>query len=573
MSGDAMNALAQAKRIWANLMALGPKRLAALALVGALVFAFTGLAGWWLSRPTHETLYSGLDRDDVVSIGSALQEAGVAFDVAADGTAVLTPVGQTAQARMILAQKGLPHSGNVGDELYDKLGSLGLTSFMQEVTRVRALEGELARTIQMMRGIKAARVHVVLGDEGSFRRERQPPSASVIIRGEGLDAHATGLAIRKLVAAAVPGMKPEEVTVLDVDGQLLAAGSDSMENAPDNLLALQNSVSHDIRDSITRTLSPYLNPRNFQVSVAARLNADKTQTSETVYDPEKSAQRSVRVTKEKLNSQNSAGAQPAGVQANLPKPQTGGGDTKNSQDSTDKKEELTNFEVSSRSVTVTSQGFTVKGLSVALLINRAALAATLGDKPDQSAIDKAVKDIEALASEAAGLDKARGDTIKIAVVEFADASKDMEPVSGPSILEILERQLGTILSALAVLAVGAMMVLFGVKPLVGALLAAPAEGAATAAAAAEGSAAALEGPGFEMRNAFGDDAPDMNALGGMGGEDNLLLHSSDSRDEFLDALRDRRNNGVKQKLQKLVDFDEEQAARVLKEWIKQGAGA
>ena len=104
---------------------------------------------------------------------------------------MLTPVAVTAQARMILAQKGLPHSGNVGDELYDKLGSLGLTSFMQEVTRVRALEGELARSIQMIRGVKAARVHVVLGDEGSFRRERQPPSASVIIRGEGLDAHAT----------------------------------------------------------------------------------------------------------------------------------------------------------------------------------------------------------------------------------------------------------------------------------------------------------------------------------------------------------------------------------------------
>src|SRR6201996_487138 len=253
-----MNALAQAKRIWANMMALGAKRLTALSLIGVLVFALTGFSGWWLSRPTQETLYSGLDRDDVVGIGAALQEAGIAFDVSSDGTSVLTPVGQPAQARMILAQKGLPHSGNVGDELYDKLGSLGLTSFMEEVTRVRALEGELARTIQMMRGVKAARVHVVLGDEGSFRRERQPPSASVIIRGDGLDAHATGQAIRKLVAAAVPGMKPEEVTVLDVDGQLLASGSDSLENAPDNLLSLQLSVSREIRDSITRTLAPYL---------------------------------------------------------------------------------------------------------------------------------------------------------------------------------------------------------------------------------------------------------------------------------------------------------------------------
>jgi flagellar M-ring protein FliF len=563
-----MDALAQAKRIGANLMALGTRRLAALALVGGLVFALTGFAGWWLSRPSQEILYSGLDREDVAGIGAALQEAGVAFDVSADGTSVLTPVGQTSQARMILAQKGLPHSGNVGDELYDKLGSLGLTSFMQEVTRVRALEGELARTIQMMRGVKAARVHVVLADEGSFRRERQPPSASVIIRGDGIDGHTTGQAIRRLVASAVPGMKPDAVTVLDVDGQLLATGSESLENAPDNLLALQMSVSRELRDSIIRTLSPYLNQKNFRVSVAARLNADKTQTNETTYDPDKRVERSVRVTKEKQNSQNNAGAQAASVQSNLPKPTAQSGDTRQSNDATDKKEELTNYEVSSKQTTVTSQGFTVKGLSVALLVNRASLAASLGDKADQGAIDKAVKDIEGLASQAAGLEAARGDTIKVAVVDFADATKDMEPVASPSFVALIERQLGTILSALAVLAVGVLLILFGVRPLTTALLAASTQ--AAGASGAEGEPAALEGPAFEIRNAFGDGSPDMGALG-MGG--NLLLHSGDERDPFLDALRERRDNGARQKLQKLVDFDEETAARILKQWIKQGAGA
>ena len=143
--------------------------------------------GYYLSRPTTEVLYSGLAREDVAGIGSALREVGIPFDVSSDGTSVLVPVGQTALARMTLAEKGLPHSGSVGNELYDKLGSLGLTSFMQEVTRVRAMEGELARTIQMMRGVKAARVHIVMGDEGSFRRARQLPSASVVIRTESSD--------------------------------------------------------------------------------------------------------------------------------------------------------------------------------------------------------------------------------------------------------------------------------------------------------------------------------------------------------------------------------------------------
>ena len=187
-----MNALAQAKRLLANLMASGAKRLAALGLIGLSVFALTGFAGYYLSRPTMETLYAGLDRDDVIGIGSALRDAGIPFDVTSDGATVLVAVGQTAQARMTLAEKGLPHSGSVGNELYDKLGSLGLTSFMQEVTRVRAIEGELARTIQMMRGVKAARVHIVMGDEGSFRRERQPPSASVIVRTDSGDDRMVG---------------------------------------------------------------------------------------------------------------------------------------------------------------------------------------------------------------------------------------------------------------------------------------------------------------------------------------------------------------------------------------------
>ena len=318
----ATNLLGQIERLWANLQGLGARRLTALALIGVAIFAMTGLAGYYLSRPTMETLYSGLDRDDIAAIGAALREAGVPFDVNAESTVVLTPAGQAAAARMILAEKGLPRGGAVGNELFDKLGSLGLTSFMQDVTRLRALEGELARTIQMMRTVKAARVHIVLADEGSFRRERQPSSASVVIRTDGGDDRATGQAIRHLVASGVPGMKIDDVTVLNVDGRLLASGAESIEKSPDNLLALETEVAQGIRESVARTLAPYLSSRNFQISVAARLNADKTQTNETIYNPDQRVERSVRVTKEQQSSQNAAGEQAAGVEANLPKPKS-----------------------------------------------------------------------------------------------------------------------------------------------------------------------------------------------------------------------------------------------------------
>ena len=172
--------------------------------IGLAVFALVGASGYYLSRPANELLYSGLDKQDVSRIGAALKDAGLSFDVSADGATVYVAYGDTAQARMLLAEQGLPRSGGTGYELFDKLGSLGLTSFMQEITRVRALEGELARTIQTMRGVKAARVHLVMPDEGSFRRAKQPPSASVVLRTEGADNALIAQAVRHLVAAALP---------------------------------------------------------------------------------------------------------------------------------------------------------------------------------------------------------------------------------------------------------------------------------------------------------------------------------------------------------------------------------
>jgi flagellar M-ring protein FliF len=540
------NLLSHVERLWTNLQGLGVRRLVALAVIGLSVFAVTGLAGYYLSRPAMETLYSGLDRDDVAAIGSALREAGVAFDVNAEATSVLVSAGQASTARMILAEKGLPRGGAVGNELFDKLGSLGLTSFMQDVTRLRALEGELARTIQMMRSVKAARVHIVLADEGSFRRERQPSSASVVIRTDGGDDRMTGEAIRHLVASAVPGMKIDDVTVLNVDGRLLASGSDSVDKSPDNLLALEREMSQEIREGVSRTLIPYLSARNFQISVAARLNADKTQTNETIYNPDQRVERSVRVTKEQQSSQNAAGSQPAGVEANLPKQNGAGTEQKQSNDQTQKREELTNYEVSSRSIQTTSAGFVIQNLSVAVLVNRAALTASLGDKPSPEAVAAQVKEIEQLVASAAGLDKQRGDVVKISVVDFVDSSRDMEPAPGPSLVEIVARQTGSFVNAGAIVLVAAMLLWFGLRPGLKMLLAAPPVPAEVA-----------------LAEPMALVAPDMGQ--------NLLVESEAGRDEFLEALLARRDNGPERKLLKLVEFDENQAATILKQWIRQGA--
>ncbi len=255
------------ERLWISIVGLGARRLIALAFIGVAVMVVLGVGTYYLSRPQQEVLYTGLTRDDVARIGSALKDAGIDFDVNADGQTVTVNYGDTARARMLLAEKGLPESANSGYDLFDKVGSFGLTSFMQNVTKTRALEGELARTIQGMDGIRSARVHLVLPDSSSLRSQQQAASASVVIRTDMPTDTGPAQAIRHLVAAAVPGLKVDNVTVLNTEGQLLASGDDIESASAGKMAIVEQTVNREIEDKVRRTLTPYLGLGNFQVSV------------------------------------------------------------------------------------------------------------------------------------------------------------------------------------------------------------------------------------------------------------------------------------------------------------------
>ena len=537
-----MNVQEQLQTLVTSLAKLGWRRLTALGLIGVTVFAIVGVSGYYLSRPSQEVLYAGLDRQDVSGIGAALTEAAIPFDVSSDGTTIMVRYAQTAQARMLLAEKGLPHSTNSGYELYDKLGSLGLTSFMQDVTRVRALEGELARTIQTMNGVRAARVHLVMPDEGSFRRARQPPSASVMIRTDTVSDARMGQAIRHLVAAALPGMTVDQVTVLNTDGSLLSSGGDLDDLAAGKMLTLEKTVSKDIQDSVRKELAPYLGLHNFQISVAAKLNTDNRQTAETTYDPDSRVERSTRVVKENNTVQNNSSQAPTSVATALPQETKSSGDSKVSNTDNSKREELTNYEVSSKTVTTTSGGYTIDHMSIAILVNKATLAATT-----PVALSAKLADIESLVTSASGLRKDRGDTIKVLAEDFADAGHDLEPVPSASIVDMLMHQSGTAINALAAVVVAVLLIMFGLRPLTRALIPGEPEMAALAAApvvpaleAPAGMAAADGGPVIDMRQ-----------------EPNLI-----------EDVTNRPRRSPQRRLEQMVEFDETQAATILKQWVR-----
>jgi flagellar M-ring protein FliF len=543
-----MYAMDQLARLWASLLSLGPRRLTALGLIGLSVFAVTGLGGYYLSRPNFEILYAGLDRQDVNAIGAALREADIRFDVNAEGNTVLVRYGQTSQARMLLAERGLPHGANAGNELYDKLGSLGLTSFMQGVTRVRALEGELARTIQTMRGVKAARVHIAMPDEGSFRRARQAPSASVVVRTESSDDAVAAKAIRHLVASAVPGMTIDEVTVLNSDGNLLASGDDLNDVAPGRMLSLEKTVSSEIQDNIRKTLTPYLGLKNFQISVAARLNTDSKQTNETIYNPESRVERSVRVVKQNQTSQNSSAQTPTTVTQNVPQAKGAAEDGKQSNEENQKREETTNYELSSKTITTVSGGYSLENLSIAVLINRASLTASLGDKATPDAVDKQLLELEKLISTAAGVRKDRGDSIKLTAVDFIDPGHDLEPVSGPGIVEILAHQTGTAVSALAIVGVALLLMWFGLRPMMKVLL--------------------------EQPETMQTISPELLATENFGGgasnrSDDMNELTSGPDAGMIEDYGNRQKNPSQKRLEEMVDLDEGHAASILKQWMRE----
>ena len=152
-----MNLLNQLVQVFKNFASLGQARLITLIGVGVASMAIILFAAMYVNKPTYETLYVGLETNDLNQISIALSESGVDFEVGTDGKSLRVPAGSTSKARLLLAERGLPNSANAGYELFDNVGSLGLTSFMQEVTRVRALEGEIGRTIQTINGINAAR--------------------------------------------------------------------------------------------------------------------------------------------------------------------------------------------------------------------------------------------------------------------------------------------------------------------------------------------------------------------------------------------------------------------------------
>lgn len=542
-----------------SLKALGGAKLGALAAVFVLVAGFIFSASYFATRSSYETLYVGLTQQDISRMGVVLSEAGIPFESSIDGTKLLVPLGQAAEARARLAEKGLPGSATAGYELFDKLGALGLTTFMQQVTKVRALEGELSRTIQNLRGIKAARVHIVLPETGTFRYTKQLPAASVVIKTEMQGDASSALAIRHLVASSIPEMLATQVSVISTDGTVLAAGSDGASELPSKSVELERTLARQTQDNIRRTLVPYLGLDNFEVSANVRVNVDKRQTSETNFDPDKRVERSVRVVKENQTAQEASNRTAVTTEQNVPREAGGTSDNDQNKRAQDRKEETTNYEIGTKSTSVTSEGYRIENLSIAVVVNKKKIAEALGKEPTEEELSKEIAELERLSRSAAGIDEQRGDKFTISAVNFTPASGLMEADAGASVASLAFGLAGTLVKSLTILGVCAMIIWAGFKPLTRALLTSPSASENVLALESTGGTAfkpteSLEMP--EMSSAFSNS---FDNPFGAAEIDNMGME---------EGFRSRSLPDPKKRLEEIFLADEDRSTAVIRDWVR-----
>jgi flagellar M-ring protein FliF len=481
---------------------LGPARLAAMAAVTLTLIGFFAFVILRVSRPDMGVLYADLSMQDSSAVIRDLDARGIRYETRGDaGQTVLAPRGDLARLRMDLAGKGLPSQAGVGYEIFDKGDAFSSTNFVQNVNHLRALEGELARSIRAIGRVQAARVHLVMPERRLFERDREMPSAAIVLKLMGdLDAGQVR-AIRHLAASSVEGLKPERVSIVDERGRLLADGARGADNeAGAGLDEKQSGMERRLRAQIEEIVAGIVGQGRARVQVAAELASNRIESRSETFDPESRVVRSSQTRNETALTGGAEGAVSVGNELPGANQQEKAPTQK---DSTNKTEETTNYEISRVTKTEIVEGGRIKRLSVAVLVDGAYLPGPDGKLAYQARPAAEIERIAALVRTAVGFDKARGDQVEVVNLRFAEAPAVPE-FSEPSLIQSLlvpSKEDILRMVELAVLSLLTIIVLMAVvRPLLRKVLSPePMPAALLAGAGAAAALAGIEGAGSDMQ--------------------------------------------------------------------------
>jgi len=392
--------------------AVGAARFGVMAGVAAVLTAFFLYIAGALTEAPKTILFSGLESRDAAAVTTKLDSMAVKYDVK-DGGTILVPADQVTKLRMALAQENLPAAG-VGYEIFDKSDTFGTTAFVQNINHLRALEGELSRSIQTIEGVESARVHLVIPERQVFAQQEQPPTASVVLKTRRRMDKGQVQAIQHMVAAAVASLAADRVAIVDDRGNLLAGGDKSGSMARNQEEDTSNYES-SLRGRIESIVASVVGAGHVQVQVAADINYNRTQTTSETFDPDSKVARSTQ-TVERNASDTSGGGNAVSVANALPGAAAAGGGESN-RNSSGSTEETINYEISKTVKTSTVDGGEIKKLSVAVVVDGTTTGEGAGTYKPRSAAEMA--QITALVKSAIGFDAGRGDQVQVTNMQFA----------------------------------------------------------------------------------------------------------------------------------------------------------
>jgi flagellar M-ring protein FliF len=453
------------------LKGLGAARLMAMIAVTAALIGFFAFVIMRVTTPQMTTLFTDLSMEDSSSIIKDLERQGIPFEIRNEGSVILVPKDKVTRLRMKLAEGGLPKGGGVGYEIFDKSDALGTTSFVQNINHLRALEGELSRTIRGIDRVQAARVHLVLPERPLFARETPEPSASIVVRVRGALEAAQIRAIRHLVASAVNGLKPQRVSIVDEAGQLLADGSLSdVDQAVGD--ERRTAFEKRMRKQVEDIVSSVVGQGRARVELSADFDFNRiTQTSDK-YDPEGRVLRSSQTREESSATAENNGQ--VTVNNDLPGAQQNNGNQPPARDQSKKTEETNNYEISRTTKTEVTEAGRVNRISVAVLVDGAYVKNEKGDLVYKERSKDELERIAALVRSAIGFDQKRGDQVEVVNLKFADAPavpQLSEPSGFLGMIQFTKDDVMYIIELGVMMLLGLVVMFMVIRPLVKKILA------------------------------------------------------------------------------------------------------
>jgi flagellar M-ring protein FliF len=417
--------LDQLQKVWSALSAF--QKASIVVAVLAAAGAFLAIANW-RHDANFKALYRGMSGEDAAQATQKLKEGNIEYRLEDDGNTVLVPTDKASEARLLLAREGLPKSGRIGFELFDKT-NFATTDFAEQVNYRRALEGELERTIASLGEIEKARVHLTFPKDSVFVESRQPAKASVLLnlRHSASLAPENVAAIAHLVASAVEGLSPQQVTIVDSHGDLLnkPRSGDPLGSASDSQFEYQVNVEHELTKKLNETLDPILGAGNYRTGVSVECDFSGLEESEEVLDPAKSAIVSSQRTDESIAGRLNAGV--PGTAANLPDPPP---PTAAPGSGTTRRTENTNYQTSRLVRHVDHPRGAVKRVTVAVLLDQEMKWEKKGASYSRTFIaplPEKITVIKNLVTNIAGINAARGDQVTVETLPFDGSIREDRP--------------------------------------------------------------------------------------------------------------------------------------------------